>query len=63
MKANEKGEIWVAGPSLRDNLSYFADHNPWIRGIISRLPPRLFPYLVNANLFGGIKITFANNNQ
>lgn len=38
MKANEKGEIWVGGPTGRDHLLAFADRNPWLRRILSRFP-------------------------
>lgn len=37
MKTNEKGEIWVAGPSMRNYMLYFADYHPIIRRILSRL--------------------------
>ncbi len=63
MKANEKGDIWVAGPSMRDELSHFADSHPWVRLIISRLPHQVFPYLVNAPYFGGVKISFSKQNE
>lgn len=61
MKVNEKGEIWIGGPVIRDQLSYYADHNPWIRAVTSRLPFWLFKYLTNNSQFGGVKITFNEN--
>lgn len=41
VKANEKGEIWIAGPSLRNWFLYLADYHPWIRRILSRIPPKM----------------------
>lgn len=62
MKLSSKGELWIAGPSARDSLSYVADRTPLLRKVISRLPPSIFPYLVNNKYFGGIKVTFNENN-
>jgi hypothetical protein len=62
LKANEKGEIWVAGPSMRNDFLYTADHNPWIRSILSKIPPTISKILVgNEKIFGGLKITFAED--
>jgi hypothetical protein len=58
MKANDKGDIWVAGPSMRDQLSHYADWHPFVRLLISRLPPQLLPLLANTPYFGGLKIKF-----
>ncbi len=48
---------------MRDELSHYADWHPWLRLIISRLPYQLFPYLVNAPYFGGLKISFSKKNE
>lgn len=59
VKANEKGEIWVAGPSMRSWLLYQADHRPWIRRIFSRIPPQISKMLAATEIFGGLKVTFS----
>lgn len=58
MKLTKSGELWIAGPSIRDELTHLADNMPIIRRIITRLPPQILPYLVNTRYFGGIKVTF-----
>lgn len=63
MKLSQTGNLWIAGPIIRDGLSPIADRTPILRKIISRLPPSIFPYLVNKKYFGGIKVTFDENNN
>lgn len=63
MKTNEKGEIWVAGPSMRNYMLYFADYHPIIRRILSRLHAYSIEKLVEDQLFGGAKIKFTNKNK
>ena len=65
MKLSSKGELWIAGPTARDPLSPIADRTPLVRKVLSRLPPSIFPYLINKKYFGGIRVTFdkKNNNK
>ena len=55
---NEKGELWVATPGIRDNVSNLVDRSTIIRRILLniRLPLGLFLFLANKTKVGGVKI-------
>ena len=60
MKQNKKGEIWVAGPSIREPLTYYLDHYPALRTFLIKFPDSLLETARNKSLFGGLKVTFNN---
>lgn len=55
---NDKGELWLATPALRDSVSAFIDNSVILRRIILniRTPLALFILVTNRSLSGGIKI-------
>lgn len=58
IKMNDKGELWVATPGIRDNVSNLVDRSTIIRRILLniRLPLGLFLFLANKTKAGGVKI-------
>lgn len=59
IKQNDKGQIWVAGPSMRSGLLHFVDYHPWLKTIISRIPPAILNGLADTQYSGGLKIQFS----
>ena len=58
LKITEDNKLWVAIPSLRDNITNMLDNNALIRKMLinSRIPLNLFLNFANFSLSGAIKI-------
>lgn len=58
LKITEDNKLWVAIPSLRDQVTNLIDNNALIRKMIinSKIPVGLFLALANFSLSGAIKI-------
>lgn len=57
LKINDKGEIWIATPSLRDAVSTLVNRSTIVRRIsLQYLTLKLFLILSNQTHAGGLKI-------
>lgn len=44
---------------MRNDFLYFADHRPWVRSILTKIPPTISKLFAVTEMFGGVKITFS----